>query len=149
MQRRALLDAAAAGERGPGDVEGVDGAGDQEALVRRVQGGDEGGEVWGDDVSRFVVKSGNVAVECEFAQDAVRLVKLLKGTKGINLPLQANGKQRRGFAAMDPKVVSEIAKKGGIAAHEQGKAHEFTVDEARSAGSKGGTVAAKKRWGRS
>ncbi len=32
----------------------------------------------------------------------------------------------------------EIARKGGRAAHERGTAHEFTTDEARAAGRKGG-----------
>lgn len=44
----------------------------------------------------------------------------------------------RGFAAMDPKRVSEIASKGGKAAHLAGTAHEFTSEEARNAGKKGG-----------
>ena len=47
-------------------------------------------------------------------------------------------KQRRGFAAMDPRLVSEIASKGGKAAHAAGTAHEFSADEARNAGRKGG-----------
>lgn len=47
-------------------------------------------------------------------------------------------RRRRGFAAMDPKRVSEIASKGGKAAHQAGTAHEFTSDEARNAGKKGG-----------
>jgi general stress protein YciG len=47
-------------------------------------------------------------------------------------------KQRRGFAAMDPRLVAEIASKGGKAAHAAGTAHEFTADEARAAGRKGG-----------
>ena len=34
----------------------------------------------------------------------------------------------------------EIASKGGRAAHEKGTAHEWTTDEARSAGRKGGQV---------
>jgi general stress protein YciG len=34
----------------------------------------------------------------------------------------------------------EIASKGGKAAHAQGRAHEFTTEEARSAGRKGGEV---------
>jgi len=45
---------------------------------------------------------------------------------------------RVGFAAMDPAKVREIASKGGKAAHAQGKAHEFTVEEARIAGALGG-----------
>lgn len=32
----------------------------------------------------------------------------------------------------------EIARKGGMAAHRKGTAHEFTTEEARSAGKKGG-----------
>jgi general stress protein YciG len=44
----------------------------------------------------------------------------------------------RGFAAMDRALVSEIARKGGRAAHAKGTAHEFTVEEARVAGRKGG-----------
>ena len=44
----------------------------------------------------------------------------------------------RGFASMDPARVSEIASMGGKAAHAQGVAHEWTPDEARRAGRKGG-----------
>ena len=44
----------------------------------------------------------------------------------------------RGFASMDSGRQREIARKGGRAAHEKGKAHEFTPDEARQAGRKGG-----------
>jgi general stress protein YciG len=39
---------------------------------------------------------------------------------------------------MDPDKQREIARKGGRAAHEKGTAHEFTPDEARAAGRKGG-----------
>ena len=39
---------------------------------------------------------------------------------------------------MDSHRQREIARKGGRAAHEKGKAHEFTPDEARAAGRKGG-----------
>lgn len=45
----------------------------------------------------------------------------------------------RGFASMDPHKQREIASKGGRAAHVQGTAHEWTSDEARQAGRKGGT----------
>ncbi len=51
---------------------------------------------------------------------------------------EARQPKRRGFAAMDPAKVSEIARKGGKAAHAAGTAHEFTADEARAAGRKGG-----------
>jgi general stress protein YciG len=46
----------------------------------------------------------------------------------------------RGFASMDSNRQREIASKGGRAAHEKGTAHEWTADEARSAGRKGGQV---------
>src|SRR3954465_2672612 len=46
--------------------------------------------------------------------------------------------KNRGFASMDQHRQREIARKGGRAAHEKGKAHEFTADEARAAGRKGG-----------
>ena len=44
----------------------------------------------------------------------------------------------RGFASMDEDEQREIASKGGHAAHEKGTAHEFTSEEAKKAGSKGG-----------
>ena len=57
----------------------------------------------------------------------------------------AKVKRPRGFAAMDRKLVSEIARKGGKAAHSAGTAHEFTTDEARLAGRKGGRATHAKR----
>ncbi len=47
-------------------------------------------------------------------------------------------KSRRGFASMSPDKQREIASKGGRAAHEKGTAHEWTPEEARAAGRKGG-----------
>jgi hypothetical protein len=41
---------------------------------------------------------------------------------------------------MSPEKQREIASKGGRAAHEKGTAHEWTADEARQAGRKGGQV---------
>src|ERR1700728_1638217 len=43
-----------------------------------------------------------------------------------------------GFASMDQSKQREIARKGGMAAHKKGTAHEFTAEEARFAGRKGG-----------
>lgn len=62
-------------------------------------------------------------------------------------PEQPKPRRPRGFAAMDRKKVSEIASKGGKAAHAAGTAHQFTSDEARNAGKKGG-VAPHVRRGR-
>lgn len=44
----------------------------------------------------------------------------------------------RGFASMDQKKQREIASKGGRAAHSKGTAHEWSSEEAREAGRKGG-----------
>lgn len=54
-------------------------------------------------------------------------------------------KSNRGFASMDPGKQRDIASKGGRAAHAQGRAHEFTADEARTAGRKGGEVVSRDR----
>jgi len=56
-----------------------------------------------------------------------------------------NGRSNRGFAAMDAVRQREIASKGGRAAHAQGTAHEFSPDEAREAGRKGGQMVSKDR----
>ena len=52
---------------------------------------------------------------------------------------------KRGFASMDPQRQREIASKGGRAAHAKGTAHEFTSDEARNAGRKGGEAVSRNR----
>jgi general stress protein YciG len=47
-------------------------------------------------------------------------------------------KEDRGFASMDRTKRREIASKGGKAAHLKGTAHEWSSEEAREAGRKGG-----------
>ena len=59
--------------------------------------------------------------------------------------MAGNGKSRRGFASMDPSRQREIASKGGRAAHAKGTAHEWSSDEARVAGRKGGEVVSRDR----
>lgn len=64
--------------------------------------------------------------------------------------MQENGRQeqqkaRRGFAAMSPERQREIASQGGRAAHQQGVAHEWSTEEAREAGKKGGQASGKRR----
>ena len=54
--------------------------------------------------------------------------------------MTAERKERRGFASMTPEKQREIASKGGRAAHAKGTAHEWTSEEARSAGRKGGQI---------
>jgi general stress protein YciG len=57
----------------------------------------------------------------------------------------AGGKPLRGFASMDPQRQRQIASLGGRAAHEKGTAHEFTSQEAREAGRKGGMARSASR----
>jgi general stress protein YciG len=54
-------------------------------------------------------------------------------------------KEGRGFASMAAERQREIARKGGKAAHAQGRAHEFTADEARAAGRLGGETVSRDR----
>jgi general stress protein YciG len=58
-------------------------------------------------------------------------------SKNLNL-------KKRGFGSMDPQRHREIASAGGRAAHEKGTGHEFTSEEAREAGRKGGRVRAQR-----
>ena len=55
-------------------------------------------------------------------------------------------RSKRGFASMDPALVREHAKRGGVAAHAAGTAYKYTPETAQIAGRKGGrAVQAKKR----
>lgn len=46
-------------------------------------------------------------------------------------------KKQQGFATMDSQRVREIASAGGLAAHANGTAHQWTSEQAREAGRKG------------
>ena len=59
--------------------------------------------------------------------------------------MPGSGKSKRGFASMDAARQREIASKGGRAAHAKGTAHEWSSDEARVAGRKGGEVVSRDR----
>ena len=54
-------------------------------------------------------------------------------------------KEDRGFASMDRNKQRDIASKGGKAAHQKGTAHEWTSEEAREAGRKGGMASHRRR----
>jgi len=54
-------------------------------------------------------------------------------------------KADRGFASMDRAKQREIASMGGKAAHAKGTAHEWTPQEAREAGRKGGIASHRRR----
>ena len=52
---------------------------------------------------------------------------------------------KRGFASMTPQKRREVASMGGKTSHERGTAHEFTTEEAKAAGRKGGLKKAIKK----
>ena len=54
-------------------------------------------------------------------------------------------KEDRGFASMDRAKQRDIASKGGKAAHQKGTAHEWTSEEAREAGRKGGMASHRRK----
>ena len=56
-------------------------------------------------------------------------------------------KEDRGFASMDRNRQRDIASKGGKAAHQKGTAHEWTSEEAREAGRKGGMASHRRKQG--
>jgi uncharacterized protein len=58
---------------------------------------------------------------------------------------EESGVSRRGFASMDRTRQREIASRGGRAAHARGTAHQWTAEEARSAGRRGGLARGKKQ----
>lgn len=70
-----------------------------------------------------------------------------ENNEGTQSPTTTIGKRPRGFAVMDRDRVREIASKGGKAAHVAGTAHEFTPEEARAAGKKGGVAPHVRRGG--
>src|SRR5215471_18868170 len=80
--------------------------------------------------------------------DAVQAAETNAETPAVPVPPEEKPRKRRGFAAMDPKLVSELATRGGKAAHRAGTAHEFTSEEARIAGRKGGLATHAKRRAR-
>lgn len=47
---------------------------------------------------------------------------------------------KRGFAALDPEIQKDIARKGGVASQRNDTAHNWTSDEARIYGAKGGKI---------
>lgn len=73
----------------------------------------------------------------------------MKDTDGraMTAPNEPAGALRpaRGFATLDREHVRMLASRGGKAAHAQGVAHEFSPEEARVAGRKGGLASRRRR----
>lgn len=76
--------------------------------------------------------------------DNLRPSELNEATPGGSVPatpaaealIPPPARSKRGFAVLSPEKKREIASMGGKAAHEHGRAHRFTSEEARAAGKK-------------
>jgi general stress protein YciG len=70
----------------------------------------------------------------------------IRAHRGIGVREEGHvAKEDRGFASMDRSKQREIASKGGKAAHQKGTAHEWTSEEAREAGRKGGMASHRRK----
>jgi general stress protein YciG len=58
---------------------------------------------------------------------------------------ETSSKPLRGFARLNAEQRAQIARRGGLAAHASGHAHEFDTKEARQAGHKGGEAVSANR----
>jgi general stress protein YciG len=58
---------------------------------------------------------------------------------------EAPAKARRGFALMTPERLRAVSARGGKRAQALGRAHQFTAEEAREVGRKGGLASAARR----
>lgn len=57
-------------------------------------------------------------------------------------------KQRSGFACLSPDALHALCHKAGVLAHLKGVAREWTSEEAKVAGKRGGLVSAQRRRAR-
>lgn len=88
--------------------------------------------------------SSNEERQSELTNESVRTLPS-RGRGNENGNGGRNGTSHRGFAAMDEQKQREIASKGGRAAHVKGTAHQWSSDEARAAGRKGGETVSQDR----
>jgi uncharacterized protein len=63
----------------------------------------------------------------------------------ISRDMPSTTDRKRGFAILPQERLREIARQGGQTAHAKGRAHEFSRDEARAAGRKGGRAVSGNR----
>ncbi len=75
----------------------------------------------------------NATSDARDGHAAPPLTDLLKAAEELITP---RPRAKRGFAVLSPEKKREIASMGGKAAHEHGRAHRFTSEEARAAGKK-------------
>ncbi len=61
---------------------------------------------------------------------------------------KAHAKSTRGFASLSMEQRIAVSRLGGLAASQSGRAHQFTSEEARLAGQKGGRASHAKRRAR-
>jgi len=84
-------------------------------------------------------KPASVAVAAGAAAESTSEVKTAEAANAAALEaadalIAPPKRAKRGFAVLSPEKKREIASMGGKAAHEHGRAHRFTSEEARAAG---------------
>jgi hypothetical protein len=70
---------------------------------------------------------------------------LWQGKERNTLEHIESAKKPQGLAAVSPEKRKEIARAGGRAAAQSGKAHRFTSEEAKVAGKRGGSISRRRR----
>src|SRR5262249_17535688 len=103
-------------------------------------------------ITRPNVVGSSFAQEPDHSAATERLPPPRDGEGGAPTPLRRSEglkeetvtKQLRGFATMDVTKQREIARMGGKAAHAKGTAHEWSREQARLAGHKGGLARARR-----
>lgn len=71
--------------------------------------------------------------------------QVLPASSEAEHPATPQPRSTRGFASMDPERQRLIAARGGRAAHASGNAHQFSGEQARDAGRKGGRASGANR----
>lgn len=89
-------------------------------------------------------EAGRIVSAALLALIGVALDRIEKMPRPPALAVKAAGKPR-GFQTMSKERCVAIAQVGGRAAHQMKRAHEFTSEEARTAGSKGGIAVSRNR----
>jgi general stress protein YciG len=70
----------------------------------------------------------------------------LEGENMVGVGMSTTANQARGFARLSPEERAAMSRKGGQTAHARGTAHQFTPEEARKAGRKGGLANAAEHF---
>lgn len=120
-------------------------------TVLKVGPDDEFTITYGGGIATLMIDEQTIDLTTEKIEDLIAALRIARahvsGPRVRKYSVSPGGP--RGFAALKAQGREEelvtIASRGGSAAHLLGTAHEFTTEEAKEAGSKGGKASAEKR----